>query len=45
MDKKSYESPIVTLIPVLTDIITYSETAEWEGPMVGIGFPDENEGI
>ena len=34
MNKKKYISPEVLTILTRCDIITYSETEEWEGPMI-----------
>ena len=40
--KKEYLSPEIKLTLVSRDIITYSETEEWEGPMIKSGLEDEN---
>ena len=39
--KKEYLSPQINLIVVTCDIITYSETDEWEGPVIQAGQNDE----
>ena len=40
--KKEYLAPEVRIIYVALDIITYSETEEWEGPVIKAG-EDDNE--
>ena len=39
--KKEYLSPKIDLILISRDIITYSETEEWEGPVIQAGQNDE----
>lgn len=45
--KKEYLSPKIILTEVSRDIITYSETVEWEGPIIQAGLKenDENGGV
>lgn len=45
--KKEYLSPKIILTEVSRDIITYSETLEWEGPIIKAGLEenDENGGM
>ncbi len=43
MKKKNYTSPEIDLVLVTRDIITYSETEEWEGPVIQAGHENENE--
>ena len=38
--KKEYFAPEVKITYVALDIITYSETQEWEGPIISAGMPD-----
>ena len=38
--KKEYFAPEIKITYVSLDIITYSETVEWEGPIIGAGLPD-----
>lgn len=40
--KKEYLSPEIKIAYVSCDIITYSETEEWEGPVIQAGIEDEN---
>ena len=42
MDKKMYFSPEIKTVLVVCDVITYSETEEWEGPVIKAGEPEEN---
>ena len=39
--KKEYIAPEVKITYVSLDIITYSETLEWEGPVIQAGMPEE----
>ena len=39
--KKEYVSPSIILTYVSCDIITYSETEEWNGPIIEAGNQDE----
>ena len=41
--KKKYYAPEIKITHVSVDIITYSETEEWEGPVIGAGHNDEDE--
>ncbi len=41
MQKASYTTPNVDVIPINADIITYSETEEWVGPEIEAGFTAE----
>lgn len=43
MKKKFYLSPEIDLVLVARDIITYSETEEWEGPVIQAGHAPEEE--
>ena len=38
--KKEYFAPEIEVMLVNVDIITYSETEEWEGPVVQAGMND-----
>ena len=40
--KKEYFAPEVKITYISLDIITYSETEEWEGPIVGAGNGEED---
>lgn len=40
--KKNYYAPEVKITYVDADIITYSETEEWDGPMISAGNADGN---
>ena len=40
---RKYESPIIQLLMTDLDIITYSETEEWEGPVISAGLDDSYE--
>ena len=40
--KERYLTPEIKITYISKDIITYSETAEWEGPIIKAGKPDEN---
>ena len=42
--KKNYYTPEVKITYVSADIITYSETEEWDGPIIGAGLDDEDAG-
>ena len=42
-NEKKYEMPIVEVINTDVDIITYSETEEWEGPVIAAGLDDLDE--
>ena len=42
MNKKYFPPEILTLY-VDRDIITYSETEEWEGPIIGAGHGEDEE--
>jgi hypothetical protein len=35
--KKEYFAPEIKVMLIQTDIITYSETDEWEGPVIQAG--------
>lgn len=37
--KKEYFAPEVKVMLIRADIITYSETEEWEGPIISAGQP------
>ena len=37
-----YHSPEVLLMKIEADIITYSETEEWEGPIIQAGQDDSD---
>ena len=39
--KKEYFAPEVKMMLVDVDIITYSETDEWEGPVIQAGHDSE----
>ncbi len=43
--KKEYFAPEVKVMLIVADIITYSETEEWEGPVISAGHvnPAEEE--
>ena len=41
--KKKYYAPEIKTTYVSVDIITQSETEEWEGPVIGAGYNDEDE--
>ena len=41
MKKKTYLSPEIDAVLVDRDIITYSETEEWDGPIIQAGNDDE----
>ena len=41
--KKEYLSPEIKLTLVSRDIITYSETEEWEGPVINAGQNDDDQ--
>ena len=43
MKKNFYTSPELELVLVVRDIITYSETEEWEGPVMQAGHENEGE--
>jgi hypothetical protein len=38
MEKKIYSVPEVDVLKIKCDIITFSETEEWTGPIVGEGL-------
>ena len=40
--KKEYFAPEIKITYVSLDIITYSETEEWEGPIVKEGFGEQD---
>ena len=40
--KKEYFAPEVKITYISLDIITYSETEEWEGPIVGAGHGEDD---
>ena len=42
--KKNYYAPEVKITYVSADIITYSETEEWDGPIIGAGLDEEDAG-
>ena len=39
--KKEYLSPTIDITIISRDIITYSETEEWDGPVINAGQDDE----
>ena len=41
--KKEYLSPKIDLTVISCDIITYSETEEWEGPVISAGQNEEDQ--
>lgn len=41
--KKKYYAPEIKITSISVDIITYSETEEWEGPVISAGHNDEEE--
>lgn len=43
MKKELYKSPELELVFVERDIITYSETEEWEGPIIQAGLKDDQK--
>ena len=40
--KKEYFAPELKVMLIETDIITYSETDEWEGPVIQAGQSDKD---
>ena len=40
MEKKNYISPEIETFKIACDIITFSETEEWEGPVIAAGEPE-----
>ena len=40
--KKEYLSPKIAATYVFCDVITYSETEEWEGPMIEAANDENN---
>ena len=42
MEKKIYYSPVIDLKVIHCDVITFSETEEWDGPVISAGNEDEN---
>jgi hypothetical protein len=38
--KKEYFAPEIDVMLIEADIITYSETEEWEGPVIKAGMND-----
>ncbi len=40
-EKKTYSAPDVAVLYVSIDVITYSETEEWEGPAINAGLGEE----
>ena len=40
--KKNYSAPEINFLYVDADIITYSETEEWDGPIIEADDPGEN---
>ena len=38
MEKRIYNAPEVEITRIKSDIITFSETEEWTGPVVGEGL-------
>ena len=41
--KKEYLAPEIDVMLIVADIITYSETEEWDGPIVGKVKADEDD--
>lgn len=39
--KEKYCSPEIKVTHISVDIITYSETEEWEGPIISAGHDEE----
>ena len=39
--KKEYFAPEIKVMLISADIITYSETEEWEGPVIKAGEEDD----
>ena len=42
MEKKIYYSPVIDIKVIYCDVITFSETEEWDGPVISAGNEDEN---
>ena len=40
--KKEYFAPEIKITYVSLDIITYSETEEWEGPIISAGHGEDD---